>query len=309
LLAATDGDAEGLLGAPPANGFCAAEFYDLDPRHQTLGDLEFFAEETEKAGGAVLELGCGTGRIAVPLAERGYTVFGLDHSPAMLARFARRHAALAGETQGRITFWRGSMTAFALCRPVPLIIIPFRAFQSLTTPEEQSSCLDRARRALTPNGRFIVDVFRPYDRIADEWLQPPMVDWEIPLPDLSCAASPENPAPDAERGTAAATCLNATPSANPPPPGPKVRRLRRVQHRRTIDAQKQRIFVDLVYETWENGHRQSSAIEPLALAYFFPDQLVRLLEAAGFHVESLWGGYQRQPVSAGTELLAVCRAS
>lgn len=59
------------------------------------GDLQFYVEEARRAGSPVLDLGCGTGRILIPIAEAGIEVVGLDHSTIMLEQARRKVAALA----------------------------------------------------------------------------------------------------------------------------------------------------------------------------------------------------------------------
>ncbi|MBI2898567.1 MAG: class I SAM-dependent methyltransferase [Planctomycetes bacterium] len=136
----------------------AVDLYDVrirgGPGSPVEGDVDFFLRHARRTGGPVLELGVGTGRVAVPLARAGFEVVGLDLSPHMLA--AARRKAVPG-----LTLVRGNMARFDLGRKFRLILIPFRAFQHLKTPREQRSCLECVRRHLAPCGRFIVDLFDP----------------------------------------------------------------------------------------------------------------------------------------------------
>src|ERR1051325_7194132 len=103
------------------------------------GDREFYRRMARRTGGPILELGAGTGRIALPLAADGHAVTALDLSPHMLA-IARAKAALVLPDR-RPRFVRGTMERFAFPRRFRLVIIPFRAFQHLLTPEAQRRCL------------------------------------------------------------------------------------------------------------------------------------------------------------------------
>jgi len=123
------------------------------------GDIAFYKAQARRTGGPVLELGCGTGRVAFPLAAAGFAVTGLDVSPHML-RVARAKAALLAPGR-RPVFARGDMTRFALRRRFRLALIPFRAFQHLLSWEAQRRCLERVRRHLAPGGRLVVDLFDP----------------------------------------------------------------------------------------------------------------------------------------------------
>lgn len=142
---------------------CVRWYDRVHPRNisgtPVAGDADFYVRQARRTGGPVLELGCGTGRIAIPLAEAGFDVTGLDLSAPMLKIAARRIGLT--RTRGRITLVRGDMANFSLKRKFPLVIIPFRAFQHLLTPAAQRSCLESCRRHLTPKGRLIVDIFDP----------------------------------------------------------------------------------------------------------------------------------------------------
>ncbi|MFH1679243.1 MAG: class I SAM-dependent methyltransferase [Candidatus Eisenbacteria bacterium] len=125
------------------------------------GDVAFYREHALRLGGPVLELACGTGRVAWPLAEAGLDVVGLDLSEAMLEVAREKAARYPSETRQRIRFLRGNMADFDLGRSFALAVIAFRSFQSLLTPEEERSCLECVRRHLLPGGRLLVNNFDP----------------------------------------------------------------------------------------------------------------------------------------------------
>jgi SAM-dependent methyltransferase len=140
------------------SGGPAVELYDTRQMGTGVirGDVEFYRRLARRTGGPILELGCGTGRVALPLARDGHEVVGLDLSMPML-RIARSKI----EPGLRIRFVRGDMARFRLRRKFRLILIPFRAFQHLLTEREQRSCLRRVRSHLAPGGRFILHLFDP----------------------------------------------------------------------------------------------------------------------------------------------------
>lgn len=107
-------------------------------------------------GGPVLELGVGTGRVAIPLAKDGHEVVGVDRSRAMLAR-AESHARRA---RAKVRLVESDMRSFSLDRAFALITIPFNTFLMLT-PEERWPCLARCREHLSETGRLAIDVFQP----------------------------------------------------------------------------------------------------------------------------------------------------
>jgi SAM-dependent methyltransferase len=138
-----------------------ADYYDASPlvanRKQ---DLSFYLETAKASGGSVLELGCGTGRIAIPLAEAGIRITGLDISQKMLERAEQKRSALAPERRNLLRLVHGDMTSFDLQEQFPLIIIPFRPFQHLLSVEAQLLCLTCVRQHLAKCGRLVMDFFQ-----------------------------------------------------------------------------------------------------------------------------------------------------
>jgi ubiquinone/menaquinone biosynthesis C-methylase UbiE len=113
----------------------------------------------QQAQGDILDLACGTGRIAIPLAEAGLAVTGLDLSADMLKR-AEEKAKDRGVAE-RITFLQGDMRTFDLGKTFSLIMIPFRSFLHLLHIHEQMKALSCIRKHLAPGGKFVMNVFVP----------------------------------------------------------------------------------------------------------------------------------------------------
>lgn len=123
-------------------------------------DLPFYLAEARRARGPVLELACGTGRLALPLKKAGVDITGLDYSAPMLAR-ARAKAAAAGL---EIPFKRGDARRFRLGRKFKLVFIAFNSLQHLGRREELEGLFRSVKAHLAPGGRFILDVFNPDPR-------------------------------------------------------------------------------------------------------------------------------------------------
>ena len=136
-----------------------ADVYDSIYAH-VREDIPFYVREASRSRGPVLELGCGTGRVTLPIAQSGIDIVGLDNSNAMLER-ARGKAALLEEGDGSIDLHMGDMRDFSLDRAFPLVIIPFRGFLALLSVEDQVRCLTAIREHLEPDGRLIFNIFVP----------------------------------------------------------------------------------------------------------------------------------------------------
>ncbi len=136
-----------------------ARFYDVWSRSVTE-DVPFYVEEAQAVSpGPVVELGVGTGRIAIPIAQAGIRVIGIDASPRMLA-VCRERAAAAGVAE-RLDLRLGDLRSPPVSEPVPLVICPFRAYLHLRGERERLRALRAAYDLLLPGGRLVFDVFTP----------------------------------------------------------------------------------------------------------------------------------------------------
>lgn len=185
-----------------------ARFYDADYRDYDE-DMPLILELAESAGGAVLELGCGTGRLLVPLAAAELSVTGVDVSPALLA-VARRKLAHQGLAE-RVTLVEDDLRTFKL--EAPLLEAPLEAqtgtfafafcasntLMHLETPHDQLAALENAARHLQPGGVFLLDLFNPdiarlmevngVMELADQWQDPTtaaqVLKWSVRQLDLA----------------------------------------------------------------------------------------------------------------------------
>ena len=135
-----------------------ADLYDPWSR-SVVEDVGFYVDEAVAAGGTVVELGVGTGRIAIPTASEGVRVVGVDSSPGML-EVCRRHAELAGVAD-LIDLRLGDLREPPVDERVRLVTCPFRAYLHLLSDDERLRALGAARALLEPGGRLIFDVFAP----------------------------------------------------------------------------------------------------------------------------------------------------
>jgi SAM-dependent methyltransferase len=245
----------------------SAHLYDLDPRDITRDDISFYRQKAKKISGPVLDLGCGTGRVAIQLAEEAREVWGLDLSEDMLAQFSKKLAVLPISLTTRLKILHGSMANFNLGRKFDLIIAPFRAFQALTDRADQRSALSCIKAHLSDRGQFIMHVFRPKTVFDEDWVQPETFDWEV-----------------------------IDPTSN--------KCVRRYQKRKRIDVSRQILYVDLIYRI--DGCEQEIT-EPLALSYFYEDQMRKMLQENDFQIQDEMGYFDGRLITYGPELIYVCQ--
>jgi ubiquinone/menaquinone biosynthesis C-methylase UbiE len=128
------------------------------------GEMDFYkrlAGEAQARGQGVLELACGTGRVAIRLANEGVRVVGLDVSRSMV-EVAREKSKGMSNTRWVV----GDMRSFVLGEQFGLIIIPGHAFQNLVEPQDQIDCLEASRKHLAHGGKLVIHV----DHAELDWL-------------------------------------------------------------------------------------------------------------------------------------------
>ena len=130
-------------------------------------DVAFWAQWCREMGGPVLELGCGNGRVTLPLARAGLQVVGVDLFPPMLAAARKRLAAEPVEVQQRVRLEQGDMREFDPGIAIGCAIIPANTFGVLLTQEDQQRTLACVRSRLMPGGRLAFD----YRSLPADWLE------------------------------------------------------------------------------------------------------------------------------------------
>jgi SAM-dependent methyltransferase len=237
-----------------------AEYYDHLPTVQGRQDLDFYLDFAMNEGGPILELGCGTGRILLPLAEAGHVVRGIDLSEQMLATCRRKLDALAPEVKERVRLIHGNMAGFNLSETFRLIIVPFRPFQHLLKVEEQLACLRAAHKHLEPGGKLILDLFQtdPRRMHDPEFLQERATYPEVSLPDG--------------------------------------RRIRLAERTVAYHRAKQVNEVELIYYVSHPDGRTERLVMAFPIRYFFRYEVEHLLERCGLRVSALYGGFDRSPL-------------
>ena len=145
-----------------ARGFYAETYDTVVP--DWPGEMDFYRElatEASSKGQAVLEIACGTGRVALRLAQDGIDVVGLDLSRAMLSVAREKSIGM-----DNVRWVQGDMRSFDLGETFGLAIIPGHSFQNILTAEDQVASLESIRRHLVPGGILVVHL----DHLSVSWL-------------------------------------------------------------------------------------------------------------------------------------------
>jgi SAM-dependent methyltransferase len=245
--------------AQPDEYASIADLYDSVTLYRDRPDVAFYVDEARAAGGPVLEVGCGTGRVLIPTARAGVEIVGLDLSPRMLEICGERVAREPEEVRSRVRLVQADMRSFGLARTVALVTVPFRPFQHLTTVEDQLSCLASIHRHLESGGRLVLDLFNP----SLEALVQDNLGREV-------GEEPEFTTPD----------------------GRRVIRCHKVVSRDLFHQVNQ---IELVYYVAHPDGRKERLVHAFAMRYLFRYEAEHLLVRSGFGVEALYADHGRSP--------------
>jgi SAM-dependent methyltransferase len=247
------------------------ELYDIVTPASFRGDAEWYRGKARECGGPVLELGAGTGRITLGIAQAGVSVHALDADPEMLDRLRQKLTHQPPEVQERVGLTVGDMRRFKLAERFALIIAPFRAFLHNVTEHDQLACLERVREHLRQGGCFAFNVFHPSleymahhtGALAGIWR------WRGTFP-------------RADGGYVVRSEANRYDT---------VRQLVESQHR---------------YEEYgPDGVLIRTSLHRIQLAYLYPPDVQRLLKQSGFQSVQIAGGFDGRPFENDTDELVI----
>ena len=147
----------------PGDPFDDAALYDWEYRRRR-DDVRFYGTLADERGGPILDLGCGTGRLMLPLLRAGHTVVGVDRAAQMLARAAARLRRASPGLRRRALLLRGDLRRLPVARRFLLAIAAFHTIQHLATDRELTRFFAGVARTLRPGGWFVFDTFAPNAR-------------------------------------------------------------------------------------------------------------------------------------------------
>ena len=244
-----------------------ARFYDPD-----LGDLDadlqMYQQFAARCDSTILELGCGTGRLLIPLAGQGYRITGIDASAAMLEKARDKVAAEA--LHERATLVEQEMGELELEERFNLAFAALNTFAHLHTTDDQLAALARIWRHLNPGGLLVLDMFNPdLARLLDA------------------------------RGQVALAKVMEGPGA-----GQRTMRF----YTDEVDLGRQLIHTTYIVDEIDAGGQVRRTLFPFSLRYVYRYEMELLLRHAGFEVEAIYGSYDLDQFSGDSEkLIAVAR--
>ena len=232
-----------------------ARFYDAENAYMT-DDLPFYSALAAETGGPVLDVGCGTGRVTLHLAQEGVRVVGMDYSEAMLQR-AERKLAVLPDLRARVALIHADVLHTAPEERFALIIVPYNSFMHLHTQADQVAALERMREWLLPDGLIALDLPNPGDLFA----------------------TPDDGSVVLER------------MFQEPESGHLVMQ----QSVSALDRAAQIMHVTWIYDELAADGTVRRTLAPLTLRYVFPAEMDLLLRVAGLQRAERYGDYDSTP--------------
>ena len=250
-----------------------AQLYDVAVPNWP-GEIAFyrrFARQASSCGLPILELGCGTGRVAVKLAQAGNRVVGVDLSDEMLAIAETKSVGFSN-----LRWVKADMRSFELDESFGLVIVPAYSFQLLLTGDDQAACLKQIARHLSAEGRLIVHL----ERHSPAWLDS--------LP------------------TEAFTDFTPAGKARHPGPGQMIQ----VSYALSFDPEQRDLAVNMRYEVLSASgavvHQTDRG--PLHMVCTRTNELETLLDKAGWVIEAVYGDFfEALPDEDANDLIYVIR--
>jgi SAM-dependent methyltransferase len=253
-----------MLDRPdPATAAALARLYDLD-LHDDPGDLDLYLALADRADGRILELGAGTGRLAVPLALAGHPVTAVDNDPAMLDR-GRDRAATVSLSAERLAFVEADLLELALpdAGTYAFAFIALNSIMLLASRDAQRAAFRTLATHLAPGGLAAVDAWLPDAEDLGRFDGRVMLEW---------------PRTDPETGAV-------------------VTKVGSAQH----DAATNTVELSAIYEEGRQGEPARRWVRHDRLRLVSADELAAFAEEAGLRVEIMAGAYDLSPIGPGSE--------
>ena len=243
--------------------------YDFEDSSDT--GVAFYSALAQEAGGSVLEIACGTGRVTLPIARLGFPCTGLDIVPGMLEQARRKSAGLP------VRWVEGDARSFDLHEQFHLIFLTGNAFQAFVTNAEQEALLQRVHAHVRADGLFAFETRNPL------------------LPNTKTRGGLFVTLETHEEEEGWTSFINVN--------GQEVR----VSRTRVYDHVAQIVHLTS-YKRWHEDGQEYTRVARTALRYTFPQELTALLYYNGFTIDRQYGDWTMEPLSATSpSIISVCR--
>ena len=242
-----------------------ARFYDAETGDKT-DDLQMYSRLAAGYEGDILDVGCGTGRVLIHLAQAGYQVHGIDKDSAMLERLAHK-LRMMPHLQDSIGYVDADVLGYSYEREFALILLSYNALMHFQEQESQIALLRRLRGWLANAGLLVIDLPNAGDVFASQ---------------------------DTDALILERTFLE-----------PESGHLVMLQSVSWLDRVMQVLHVDWIYDEMDDEGRVKRMIAPHRLRYFFQPELALLLKLCGFGVEAVYGDTAWGPFEDGCERMIV----
>lgn len=243
--------------------------YDLEDSSDT--GVAFYSALAQEAGGSVLEIACGTGRVTIPIARLGFATTGLDIVSGMLAQARSKSIGLP------VRWVEGDARTFDLDEQFRLIFLTGNAFQAFVTNAEQEALLQRVHAHLYDEGLFAFETRNPL------------------LPNSKTHEGLFVPLETHEEEEGWPSFINAD--------GREVR----LSTTQVYDHVAQIVHLT-GYKRWHEGEEEHTKVTRTALRYTFPQELAALLHYNGFTIIRQYGDWNEEQLTATSpSIISVCR--
>lgn len=251
----------------------AAKYYDdAYGAMRDLTDAPFYLDLARESGGPVLEIGCGTGRVLLPIAREGIEIHGVDNSGPMLGILKESLSREEPAVRRKVTLHAGDMREVRLDRRFPLVTIPFRPMQHMHTVSDQVRALTSAAAHVAEGGTLAFDVFYPkfeilHLGIGEERLE---AEWSPP-------AAPET-------------------------------LIRRYYRKDAVDKISQSFTLTFIFRTYRNGQLMAEENDTIKMSYYTYPHLRALFLLAGLEPVAEYGSFAKAPLdNSADEMIFLLR--
>ncbi len=237
-----------------------ARFYDAENLEMT-DDLPLYSGLAEIYGGPILDVGCGTGRVMLHLAQEGHQCIGVDTSPQML-ELGRRKAEAMPEVARRVQFVEGDITTHQAADKYQMILLPYHTFMHFPNQEIQLHTLAQLTRNLADGGVMVFD-----------------------LPNAGEAFGTQDDHAIALERTFV---------------DPQTGHIVMQQSVSTLDRVTQQLHITWIYDEIQADGMVRRTVAPLVLRYVFFSEMKLLLRLNGLQCVEVYGDYDQQPFEDGS---------